>query len=179
MEIPLRCKPGQRVIDLGTGTGRNAVFLAQRGYQVDAIDVSPVMIARLRGVVAQRGLAIRLATQDVCAPDIDFTQYGVVLCLLVLHFLPIDRALELLDRMQRLAPPGTLHAVAAITTQGDFFAVPAARSQYYPEPGELAERYRTTGWVVHRTWEHRCSVITRYEGEPPRHNVVSFVLASR
>ena len=34
--------PGGRALDIATGTGRNAVFLAERGYTVDALDRSRV-----------------------------------------------------------------------------------------------------------------------------------------
>jgi SAM-dependent methyltransferase len=40
--------PGQRALDLGCGTGTDALVLAQRGIAVLGIDGSPAMIARLR-----------------------------------------------------------------------------------------------------------------------------------
>jgi ubiquinone/menaquinone biosynthesis C-methylase UbiE len=45
---------GQRVLDLGCGTGEDAVFLGNRGVQVIATDCSPEMVqmARARGVDA-------------------------------------------------------------------------------------------------------------------------------
>ncbi len=39
--------PRGRALDLAAGCGRNAIFLAQHGYRVDALDISVVGIARL------------------------------------------------------------------------------------------------------------------------------------
>lgn len=36
------------VLDLASGPGRNAVYLAERGWQVTAVDGSPIAIAKLR-----------------------------------------------------------------------------------------------------------------------------------
>ncbi len=43
---------GQTVLDLGCGTGIDAVFLAQRGIRVMGIDASPAMLAQSRAKVA-------------------------------------------------------------------------------------------------------------------------------
>lgn len=49
-------RPGARALDLGCGPGRNAVWLAQQGYQVDAIDLSPAALewGRIAGRLARR-----------------------------------------------------------------------------------------------------------------------------
>jgi len=41
-------QPGSRILDLGCGTGEDAIHFSQRGIHVTAIDLSPEMIARLR-----------------------------------------------------------------------------------------------------------------------------------
>jgi ubiquinone/menaquinone biosynthesis C-methylase UbiE len=65
-------KPGDRVLDVGCGTGIDTLFLADRYIHVTAVDISPEMIGRLRERVAAGGLADRidarvLAMQDLSA----------------------------------------------------------------------------------------------------------------
>jgi SAM-dependent methyltransferase len=43
-----RLAPGGRALDLAAGTGRNAVFLAQRGFRVFAVDISDRAVRELR-----------------------------------------------------------------------------------------------------------------------------------
>lgn len=47
---------GSRVLDLGCGTGEDALFLATQGVFVHALDASPRRIERARAKAAERGL---------------------------------------------------------------------------------------------------------------------------
>jgi len=51
-------KPG-KALDVGMGQGRNALFLAERGWDVTGFDVSAVGLATARDVAAARGLSLR------------------------------------------------------------------------------------------------------------------------
>jgi cyclopropane fatty-acyl-phospholipid synthase-like methyltransferase len=176
-DIPSWCSRGSRILDLGSGSGRNAVALAQQGYEVDAVDRSPEMIENLRALAAARGLAIRAEVMDVCAPEIDFSRYRVVICTFVLHFLTWHRATSLLDRARSDAAPGTVHAIAAFIAQGDLFDEQATRRFCYPAAGEIAERYRKNGWQVHRGYEELCGTTERRADGTRKQNVASFMLA--
>jgi SAM-dependent methyltransferase len=67
--------PGSRLLDIGCGTGLDALYFARRGYQVVAVDSSPGMVARTRARVAEADLDHRvsvreLGLQDICVlPD--------------------------------------------------------------------------------------------------------------
>lgn len=54
-----RLEPGQEVLDVGCGTGRDAVFLAEQGHRVTALDGSPRALQRSRRLAAERGVRIR------------------------------------------------------------------------------------------------------------------------
>ncbi len=41
---------GDRALDIASGTGRNAKFLAKNGFMVDALDISPVGLSKLDGI---------------------------------------------------------------------------------------------------------------------------------
>lgn len=75
-------KPGDRVLEIGCGTGIEAVFLARRGIQVVATDAAPGMIAAVSAKLAEGGSAHDLEgmIEPVLCPAQDLadlvTRYG-------------------------------------------------------------------------------------------------------
>ena len=62
---------GNRVLDVGCGTGVDAFHLAERGVRVHAIDVSPGMVSQVARRIAREGLSGQV-TAEVCAiEDLD------------------------------------------------------------------------------------------------------------
>lgn len=57
-----RIPAGGRVLCLAEGEGRNAVFLAEQGYQVTGVDASVVGMAKARALAAERGVSIETIT---------------------------------------------------------------------------------------------------------------------
>ena len=62
--------PGSQLIDLGCGTGLDAVWLAQRGYRVTATDWSAAMLARTRERAAQQHMSARVLTCHLGAHEL-------------------------------------------------------------------------------------------------------------
>ncbi len=56
-EIAALSAPAGRALDLGTGTGYIGLYLAQRGWQVDAVDVSPRAVELAQANAERNGLA--------------------------------------------------------------------------------------------------------------------------
>ncbi|MFK4089602.1 class I SAM-dependent methyltransferase [Kribbella sp. NPDC020789] len=55
--------PG-RALDLGSGEGGDAIWLAQQGWQVTAVDVSPIALGRAREHAAEAGVGDRIDWQQ-------------------------------------------------------------------------------------------------------------------
>ena len=78
--LPL-VRAGQRVLEVGCGTGADAEFLARLGLRVTATDISPQMVtrARARGVDA-RVLAIEELDQVTDTFDVLLSNFGALNC---------------------------------------------------------------------------------------------------
>lgn len=62
--------PSGRVLCLAEGEGRNAVFLARRGYDVTAVDFSAVALAKGERLARERGVSIALIEADLAGFDL-------------------------------------------------------------------------------------------------------------
>ena len=56
-----------RALDLGCGEGRNAVWLAQRGWEVTGVDFSQVGLDKAARLAEQRGVSVQWLRADVVA----------------------------------------------------------------------------------------------------------------
>jgi SAM-dependent methyltransferase len=54
-------------LEIGAGTGTNAIWMAERGFDVLGVDVSPLAVERARAKMEQRALRCRFATSDFLA----------------------------------------------------------------------------------------------------------------
>jgi SAM-dependent methyltransferase len=95
-----------RIADLGCGTGTLSVLLAQEGYDVHGVDLSPAMIQRARAK-AEGVAGTTFAVGDAAAPDLPTGTFDVVLSRHVLWALP-DPAAGLRRWCDLLAPGGRL-----------------------------------------------------------------------
>lgn len=67
------------VLDIGAGTGRNALALARRGHPVDAVEVSGKFAAILREEAGRESLSVRVIERDVFASQDGLRHdYGLV-----------------------------------------------------------------------------------------------------
>ncbi len=58
---------GGDVIDIGCGTGENALYLASLGSRVVGVDASPTAIARARDKARKRGIEVSFVVADALA----------------------------------------------------------------------------------------------------------------
>jgi len=86
--------PGARILDAGCGLGRHSGLLAQRGYQVEGLELSPHLLAQMKQQLEQQGRApIPTYCADIAEPPAELEgRYDAVLGFFVLHHLSDLRA---------------------------------------------------------------------------------------
>jgi SAM-dependent methyltransferase len=113
-------RPGMQALDLGCGTGEDAVWLATAGCRVTAADASPAMLEATRYKAARSNVADRVRTMrfDINAPtgfagqfDLVLSNFGALNCATDLR--PLGVTLR-----QAVAPGG----VVALNVMGRFCA---------------------------------------------------------
>lgn len=94
--------PTGRALDVATGTGRNARFLAAAGYEVDAVDVSDEALDRAARAADREGVEVNWIRADIGDFEFEADAYDVIT---VSFFAVLDR---LPDLLAALAPGGVL-----------------------------------------------------------------------
>jgi SAM-dependent methyltransferase len=95
------------VLELGCGTGSDAIFLTQRRFEVTAVDCSPIALERARLRAEYHDVLLRFVLDDV----FEFTQtcgeFDVVYDSGFYHYLRMTKLEPYLDMLWRVTRPGS------------------------------------------------------------------------
>lgn len=105
--------PRGTVLELGCGTGADAVFLAKRGFEVTAVDISPIAIERARGRAEQHDALLRFVLGDVLKFGATAGQFDLVYDAGFYHFIRLVNLTGFLDLLWRVTRPGSLYLTLA------------------------------------------------------------------
>ncbi len=70
--------PKGRALDIASGEGRNAVFLAQNGFEVDAVDISEKGLKKARKLAREKGVKINIFLVDLDQHPIGKERYDLI-----------------------------------------------------------------------------------------------------
>lgn len=71
--------PVGRALDLAMAEGRNAVFLAKKGFKVDGVDISEVALRKARRLAREQNVSIQTINADLKTYQIKPSTYDVVI----------------------------------------------------------------------------------------------------
>jgi SAM-dependent methyltransferase len=101
------------VLELGCGTGADAVLLARRGFEVTAVDSSPTAIERARERVDLDDVLVRLVLADVFQFAPTAGQFDLVYDAGFYHFIRRADLARFLDLLWRVTRPGSYYFALA------------------------------------------------------------------
>jgi SAM-dependent methyltransferase len=99
---------GGRALCVADGEGRNSVWLARQGLQVDAFDLSPVAVAKARALAAREGQAVNFHVEGCDTWPWQPHVYDYVVAIFVQFAAPDMRARLFADMVDTLKPGGFL-----------------------------------------------------------------------
>lgn len=121
--------PVGRAIDIACGTGRNALYLAKQGFEVDAIDISGEALDRAREAAQRSDLDVNWLEQDLDERlELD-ASYQLILIVRYVN-LPLIRQLA-----ANLAPGGFLVCEQHLVTEAE--VVGPENPAFRVRPGDL------------------------------------------
>ena len=124
-------RPGT-VLELGCGTGADAIYLAQRGFEVTAVDISAMAIERARVRAEREGALARFVQADVLQFAATAGQFDLVYDAGFYHHIRRVNLAGFLDLLWRVTRPGSFY----LTLAGAPGAVGATREEGPPQVSE-------------------------------------------
>ncbi|MER7170182.1 class I SAM-dependent methyltransferase [Streptomyces mesophilus] len=111
-------KPG-RVLELGCGPGRNALYLASQGFEVDGVDLSPAALDWARERARESGAEARFHLGDIFGPVLAGREpFDLIYDSGCFHHLPPHRRVTYLALLGRLLAPGGHFALTCFASGG-------------------------------------------------------------
>jgi len=128
------------LLDIGCGEGRNAIYLARRGFRVVGLDLSASGLEKTRRYAEEAGLKVETIHADINTWEID-RQYDVIFSTGTLHYLAPDvRAAKMEEYKQAISPDG-LHAMSTLVAKPFLACAPDAEHAVSFKSGELMGYY--------------------------------------
>lgn len=145
-----------RALDLGAGEGRNAIWLASRGWAATAVDFSDVALDKANQLAAHAGVEVETVVADVAAyvPETEFDLVAVI----YLHLPASIRATVYGRAAQAVAPGGTLIVLGHDTTNiAQGFGGPQNPDVLFA-PDDVVTDISNSGLIVERSERVRRAV---------------------
>ena len=131
--------PVGKVLDIACGRGRNAMQMAELGYNITALDASAQGLSQLSDEAKRRGLTITTMQQNL-EQNLQLPQAAFDI---VLQFFYLQRSL--FDALRTTVRPGGLVVVRTFSRAGNFEGGPG-NPDYILGVGELLTLFQ--GWEI-------------------------------
>lgn len=123
--------PVGRALDIACGAGRNAILLAQTGFEVDAIDISLEGLRRAQQTAGELGLNINWIEHDLDEPYPFESNYNLIIVMWYVDLNLVNRLCECLK------PGGYLVCQEHLVTEQE--AIGPTNTNFRVAPGTLRE----------------------------------------
>ncbi len=194
VEFAPRLTQSACVLDVGCGQGRNTLFLARQGIEVDALDPSREAIDQVLARARAETLPVRGIVGTLASVAERQRAYHGVLIYGLFPLLRPDEIPEAVCQSVKLLAPGGLLWVSAFTTEdpayetwkkhaqtrdGHSFQLESGRLRTFLAPGKMVELYEEQGLEALHHWEGLGPEHRHGDSPPERHGMVEAVFFKR
>lgn len=113
-DIACELKKGSQILDVGAGEGRNAIYLSEQGFNVDAFDISEKGIKKLNYLATKKGVYINSFICDV-SNFIFCKQYDLIIAHGILQFIDNSIRNKFIEQMKNFTKVGGYNIISVFT----------------------------------------------------------------
>ena len=161
------------VLDVGGGEGRNALLLAEQGFQVTVTDLSHVGLQKLAAKANEQQLEIATKVSDIVTDGVH-ESYDAFVFSFVLHHIPAVNVEHVLRVCQEQTRPGGCHVIATFAAHGGLYERNQHSGRFYATKAHLRDVY--DGWVIRECIQGETLAQARDKnGERMKNDTIQFI----
>jgi len=163
-----------KLLDIGCGEGRNAIFFAKNGYEVTAFDLAAMGAEKTRQYAAQAGVEINVFQADLNEYRLK-VNFDVLFSTGSLHYIRPQLRKEILDNYKNFTNPGGLNVHSVILEKPFIPRAPDAEdTAYLWHSGEVFGYY--CDWQIEHCEEE---IFDCNSGGIPHRHAVNRIIARK
>jgi 2-polyprenyl-3-methyl-5-hydroxy-6-metoxy-1,4-benzoquinol methylase len=136
--------PKGKALDIASGEGRNTVFLAQHGFEVDAVDISEKGLRKAKKLAREKGVKINTFRVDLDQYQIEKERYDLIANFYFLRRRLIPRVKQGLKKGGRVIFETYLLEHRTLGTGGP------KQAKYFLKPNELLRLFKNFRILFYR-----------------------------
>ena len=132
----------ERILDLACGTGRHTLYLAKRGFEVYATDMSATGLKMAREKAAVLGLTdIHFQQHDMRTIPFTDNFFDAVICTLAIHHGTAAQVRQTVDEIRRVLKKGgkVITDMPSVMTERKSRGVEIEKNTYYLDHGDIED----------------------------------------
>ena len=140
-------RPGMKVLDIGCGEGKDAVYMAKKGYTVTAFDLTESGIAKTKRLAEDNRVRIKAYVDDINTFETD-ERFDIIYSSGTLQYLQKDKIQPFFMKIMKMTNPHGLNYFNVFVEKP--FIAPAPdwdKEESLWQTGELFSWY--TDWKIH------------------------------
>jgi len=141
-------EPGKTVIDVGCGEGRNSIYLAELGHNVDAFDISVAGVNKAKKIAVDNKVSVNFWVQDL-AEFVFEKEYDMIVSQGVLHLPEKDVRDNFIKKAMQNTKVGGYDLISIFTNRLPATPDNAPFTKSLFDVGELPEIYKDWEIIKH------------------------------
>ena len=172
--MPVRIDEGKRLLDIGSGEGRDSIYFAKCGFKVDSLELSVHGIEKIKQYCQSAECTVN--TLNVNMIGYEFTDlYDVIYSMGSLQFLPLEQRQKHFEKYKRQTCDGGLNAHLVFVEKPFIKIAPDwDRNEFYYLSGDLARYYYN--WDIIQCEER---IIDCNSADIPHQHAVNYIIARK
>jgi 2-polyprenyl-3-methyl-5-hydroxy-6-metoxy-1,4-benzoquinol methylase len=112
----LKYVPKGKALDIGAGEGRNSIFLAKNGFEVEAIDIVAEGLKKCKNIARENNLSIKTKVIDIRKFNFKKQNYSLIISINAIDFLKSKEIKKIITKIKySLLPKGVFYFVGFST----------------------------------------------------------------